>query len=475
MFHVIIFLSYFTTTQNKNIFLPFKKLTIEFFNESKTIADYIDFNIYTNITMGTPPKKVAHFILKSNYLFTYDTLHLQYHGSSDYNKIQEEIKNSLDIFYYTKNSSSIETINDYFNTYSDILYFNDVTGKEISYRLQFNIFPGAKTEKLNGNIDLYCPIDYDDKYYFYLFKVLKENDVINEYYITFFYGEYNYEDNSNYFNDDYSNILGNLIIGESPHELYPDKYKEDDEIKINGKFALDINEIKFRSNILNYSETDIKINFKFNSDFIKGSEEFKNATDFIFFNELISKNICRIDIVDEHIYISKDTVYSCENSETMREKIKSFPTIYFEIKLYNLTFLFNYKELFKLHHNRLYFLIIFKKTNWEFGELFLRKYTTSFNYDSSSISFYQGQVDEINQKTDIPYPDDRGSDEPIVPNEEKGKDFPVTFVIIIVMGVIIIIAGIVITLLLIKWKKNRKNRANELMDNYEYISQGNVN
>ena len=43
------------------------------------------------------------------------------------------------------------------------------------------------------------------------------------------------------------------------------------------------------------------------------------------------------------------------------------------MKPYNLTFLFNYKELFKLHNNCLYFLIIYKNiifNSWEVGELF---------------------------------------------------------------------------------------------------------
>ena len=481
MLFIFIFFSFFQIFKNKNIVLPFKKMTIEYLNESKSIADFIDFNIYTNVTMESARRKVAHFIVKVNSLFYYGLFVLHYHGSQDYDKTQEKIKNSLDLFYVPENSSSSVNVDEYLEIYSDLFYFKDIKGKESSYRLEFNIRTGSKREKLCGQLDLTSEPEYDE-YNRYLFPVLKANNVIDEYYMTFVYGEYNYEDDSNYFNDDYSNILGNLIIGESPHELYPDKFKEDDEIKINGKFLMDINELNFRTNSLNYSETDLKrVYFHFNSEFIKGSEAFKNATDLIFFDELIFKNICRIDIIDENIKTTKDIVYSCENNEIMKEKMKSFPTIYFEIKPDNLTFLFNYKELFKLHHDRLYFLIYFKANSlsWEFGELFLRKYITSFNYDSHTISFYKSQVIDINQKTDIPYSDDSddsddpGSEEPIVPNEEKEKGFPVTFIIIIVMGVIIIIAGIVITLLLIRWKKNRKNRANELMDNYEYVSQVN--
>ena len=68
----ILLISFFHLLQNKNIFLPFKKMTIEYLNETKTISDFINYNIYTNISMGTPQKDVAHFIVQSNLLFYYN-------------------------------------------------------------------------------------------------------------------------------------------------------------------------------------------------------------------------------------------------------------------------------------------------------------------------------------------------------------------------------------------------------------------
>ena len=62
---------------------------------------------------------------------------------------------------------------------------------------------------------------------------------------------------------------------------------------------------------------------------------------------MIYEKLCTKEIIEENIYISKDIVYSCENTETLKEKLKYFPNLYFEIKEYNLIFLFNYKELFK--------------------------------------------------------------------------------------------------------------------------------
>ena len=493
---IILLLIYFHKSQCKSIILPFKKITIEFLKETKTIADFIDFNIYTNITMGTPKKKVAHFILKSNSLFYYGPFSIQFQKNDEYNKIQNEIKDSFDFYYVPINSSSLEPIEEYYCTYSDIFYLKDITEKEASYRLGFNIKPGGKNEKLYGSLDVSSKNDPYDSHNKRLFQVLKENGVIDEYYITFFYDEYNLDNNYNYLNDDYNNNLGNLILGNSPHKLYPGKYKEEDEIKINGDFSLYVNEIKFKSELSNYTESDVTINLNFKSQFIKGSLKFINELDKIFFNELKSKKICRSEIINENILIAQDIVYSCDNTDIIREKIKSFPTLYLEIKQYNLQFFFTYKELFTLYHDRFYFLIVFKDSKWELGELFLRKYITSFNHDSKTVSFYRKQVNTINQKTD-PNPEqepknkDNNPIEPKIidpeqptipktdkidnnksPNSSKGFYY-VIIIIAIVMGIVIVIAIITIIFFVMKRRKNRKKRADELNDeDYEYISEG---
>ena len=236
---------------------------------------------------------------------------------------------------------------------------------------------------------------------------------------------------------------------------------------------------------------------------------------------MIYEKLCIKEIIEENIYISKDIVYSCENTETLKEKLKYFPNLYFEVKEYNLTFLFNYKELFKLHDDRIYFLIYFKEGSllnyWDIGELFLRKYITSFNYDSKTISFYKNQIDEINIKTDIPYPDedpeekeeereeereeekeeegereeggeeerkeekeeDEKEEEKEDEREDESSDEPAKsdpvdnsnttrLVIEIVMGVVILIAVAIIIFFIVRWRKTRKQRANELSDDFLY-------
>ena len=423
--------------------------------------------------MGSPKKSVAHFIVANDGLFYFSRLLIHYTGKSEYDKIQKNIENSFNFFYKSDDSSSFNIVSEYYGIYSEIFYLYDINKNEKISNLTFNMNIVSKESKVCGTIYLfYKEAQYED-YEKYFFKELKEFGLINGYYMTFLYDEYKLD--FNYFNSNYNNTIGYLILGDSPHEFDPLNYKSDDEIKINADFLLhiNINEIKFKYNETNYSEKNIRMNFEFNSEFIIGTFAFKNETDRLFFDELISQNLCKIDTVKENIAISEDIIYSCENNNIIQEKIKYFPTIYFLLREYNLIFSFNYKELFKLYNNRLYFLIIYKnnvRESWSMGELFLRKYTTSFNYDSKIISFYKQQVDEINKKTAQNYSEEY-SDE-IYDKIDKKEKFPILFIIIIaILSVVIIILVIVLIFLIKKWKKLRIAKTNELNDDYEYIPQ----
>ena len=103
------------------------------------------------------------------------------------------------------------------------------------------------------------------------------------------------------------------------------------------------------------------------------------------------------------------------------------------------------------------------------GELFLRKYTTSFNYDSKIVSFYKQQVDEMNKKTDEYYSEEYPDEIDVKPNKDEKLPFSIV-VIIIILTVIIIVLVIVIIILVREWKKGKKSRVNEINDDYEYIS-----
>ena len=463
MLTLILFIIYLNYAEQKNIALPFKKLTIEYFEETKSISDFINFNIYSNISMGTPQKNVAHFICMSNRLFYYDKFRIQHTKSPDLDKIEKEIENSLDIFYNIHNSSTFVIIDSSLKFSSEIYHFYDLKQTEKIYNLSFITYDIKENYNLTGIIDLNTQEGSYGNYSKYIFRILKEAGVIDDSYITFIYGEYDLKYNFNYLNDNYNDILGTLILGDAPHIFAPDKYKEDDEVKVNGRYILDIKEIKFISHSFNFSEINKYVSLKFNSEFIKGTLQYKNIIESVFFNELIKVNICRMDYIEN--LNEKFYIYSCENNTMMREKLKSFPTLYFEMKDYNLVFLFNYKELFKEHNNTIYFLIYFDGntySNWEIGEIFLRKYITSFNYYSKTISFYRTQIDEINKKTDIRFPNEEPEENPKKENNE------IIVIIIIVVGIVFIVSIIALILFLVISKKLRKKKAYELNDDYDY-------
>ena len=67
LFLITIVAKYIILSNCKNIVLPFRKLTIGYFSGLRTIDDLISYNIFTNISIGTPPQSVAHFIDPTDY------------------------------------------------------------------------------------------------------------------------------------------------------------------------------------------------------------------------------------------------------------------------------------------------------------------------------------------------------------------------------------------------------------------------
>ena len=123
----------------------------------------------------------------------------------------------------------------------------------------------------------------------------------------------------------------------------------------------------------------------------------------IFFDELIEQNLCKNEIISENKGIFPYEIYSCINNEIVNEKIKQLPQLNFIDKRSNITFSFDYKDLFQLFpdKNIFYFMIIFRiekyvflTDTWTVGEIFLKKYPGTFNLESKTISFYKSQFDK---------------------------------------------------------------------------------
>ena len=467
-FTVILFFGIFYFYQFKNIILPFKKITIEDFNGRNTINNIISFNIYTNISMGTPPQIVAHFIEQNQYSFHFKKRQLSY----NYNKMSEFIDNmeNLTNFWFDREKSSTYIMDNNNGVCSDKYLFYSLNNSEIIVSdFKHNIYSNEINDKYRcGIIGLSSQSDsYLKEGKINFLEELKEKELITDYSFSFLYNEKN-----DLFNYDKKLKLGTIIIGESPHIYNPDKYKKDDEIINPGvNWAILINEAKFNTFNGNYSENNIEMEFSIITGFIKGTTLYKREIDKLFFSELIENNICKCEMVDENMYPFEYYIYSCENNEKFQKKIIEFPALYFENKNNNLTFIFTYNDLFREFDERIYFMVIFQITKltsyfprWTMGEIFLRKYLTTFNYDSKTISFYRSQVNEANVRSQVmEIPKNKSKKWNI---SKYGRIF-----FEIIMGLFLIVT---LYLLYRKYRISRKIHANELEDsNYIYMPKDN--
>ena len=464
LFIFIHFINIFNFLESKNIVLPFQKISIENFNGRKTIDDLISFYIYTNISMGTPPQTVAHFLEQKEYAFQFKKRMLSYNS---YKSSKFFDLDNLTNFWFDKKKSSTFVQNDNENFGSDIYYFYTLNNTQVKIEdFKHNIdIKESKAKYKCGIIGLTNPKDLiinPNKVYILFINELKEKDLISEYYFTIEYNE-----NNDLFNYNYKLNLGSIIIGERPHIYNPIKYKEKDEIVNHGiDWTILVSELKYNSINGNYIENNIEMQFNFISGFIIGTALYRKQIEKIFFSELMKNKLCIVELLEENIFPFEYNVYSCENKKIVKDNIKSFPSLYFKINQNNLTFFFTYQELFKLYNDRLYFMIIFKDEkfpsyvpHWIMGEIFLRKYLTSFNYDAKTISFYRNQVNEINIKSQV------------ISNTNTGKNLNISkyirVLIEIIMGLFIFF---ILYLLYRKYRKSRKILANELEDgNYAYI------
>ena len=451
----------------KNIILPFKKISIEDFNGRKTIDDLITYHIYTNISMGTPPQIVAHFIEQNDYSFHFEKRILSYNYAK-YSKFLGNFEH-LSNFWFNSTESSSFISNEDEGFYSDIFYFDTLNNSKIKINdLRHNIYLNAKYDNCKCGILGLNPISNTNfkinKIHINFLEELKEKELISEYSFTILY-----ENTNSLFHYNSNLNLGKIIIGESPHIFNQDKFKKDDEIiNLEKSWSILINELKFNSPIYgDYLEENIEMQISFSSGFIQGSTNYRKEIDKSFFNELIKNKLCKFELLEENVFPNEYYLYSCENNKEIQEKIKSFPSLNLEVKTNNLTFIFTYKDLFKLYDDRLFFMIIYKNEKyktyvpiWIMGEIFLRKYMTTYNFDAKTFIFYRNQVDEVNSKGQIYYKFD---------NKKKinFSKYIRTFIEVLMALFIVFI----LYLFYRKFRNIRKIHANELEDsNFVYES-----
>ena len=223
------------------------------------------------------------------------------------------------------------------------------------------------------------------------------------------------------------------------------------------------------SNIIEIDNITTSSEFVVNYPYIKGGIEYFEYINNIFFDELLSKNICKIVNFSRHdIYVRYESYgYACDsNSKYFMDKLNNnFPDLLFYNYDFNRNFTLTKKDLFAFNtlnesDTDLYFLVvngIDENNRWILGIPFLKKYTLSFDYDNKRIGYYINYGKEEEEESD--------SDQKN--NDEYNFFTSTAFIIIIcvVSACIIFGLGMLFNNYL---KKSRKKRANELDDDYEY-------
>ena len=281
----LLFIDIFFLYKCKNIVLSFNKITIEDYNGRKTIDDYINYNLYTNISMGTPPQMVSHFILQDEYYFIFKkktSLSYNYYKFSQFLN-----KENLSNFWFDNNKSSTFIIDDDEEVFKDIYYF---------YTLNNSI---AKVVNLSHNIEIKEPkylnkcgligLYHKNKRIYRnnsvnLMEDLKSKGIINEYSFTILYNE-----KTNLF-DCHKGNLGKIIIGESPQIYESSQFKKEEEVANPEKnWSILIN--KLISSKINYTEENIEMKISLTTAFIIGSILYREKIHNEFFSDLIKKNM----------------------------------------------------------------------------------------------------------------------------------------------------------------------------------------
>ena len=152
----------------------------------------------------------------------------------------------------------------------------------------------------------------------------------------------------------------------------------------------------------------------------------------------------------------------CYKNKISINEIKSFPTLFFKHVNLNQIFEFNYKDVFQETKNFYVFKIMLDENNkrfWNFGRPFLKKYQFIFDNDQKTLTYIG-----INTLT----PNKKAKDDI---KKNNTNFFSNKLYLIFILAFIIIIIAVLIGLFLGKkiFNKNKKKRANELDDDYEYI------
>ena len=391
------------------IILPFKKE-----NNVKSLKDFIFYNrIISEINLGSPSQKIKIYFSFDRYSTFITSKEIKKIGQ--FNKLKSntyEEKSSYNSTYYFDEKPVIA------KTSTDILLFNN--NNKCKFKFYLIIFSEEENKKIPPGVIGLKPDEneYEDDNFL---CQLKKQNIIEDFTFTI-----NFKDSEK----------GEIIIGDELHN-FDEHFKEEylvtfrKENDYTSSWQIIFNHIKFD---YNFECKDKKSFFDINLYGFIGTEEYEIYLNETYFNEYYKKNICEIKYVEEATNIYR--VILC------KKKLKNF-NLDFDIN--NVKFSFNENELFTKFSNFFIFNVIFSvsKKNWHLGQIFLKKYSFSFNQNRKIFGYYTKQININKNNYSI-------------------------YIIIFLIFCVITFAGLFYYFLKLYINRPRKNRANELEENFTY-------
>ena len=450
---------------NTTIILDIKSLPKEnyiFSNENTTksiIKKHYHSDVYTSLKIGIPSQEIPFLISinknKKNSITGTSSDYTQYSDISPpvlYNITPLFIKNSQLSFFNEKKSSNFSQLSEftpsesYPKDYDQSCIANDTMNfynnidlnKKIENVLMFELIKNPR-EYISGELALSFPINSNNKNCF--LTQLKKNNLIKNYTWFFLY-------------DKWSSDNGKLIIGTTPHELFPKKYKAKDLIYTNSLMGIsEGNNWKIEFNYITIGEerlSNLTAELIFDSDLIIAPRELEKILLNNFLESYINDKKCFVDnfYTNTH-YTSTVKYYYCEK-DLKNSLMKQIPKINFNSKDFNYTFELNSDSFFVEENEFVFLKIIFilGVDTWLLGKPFSLKYQFVFNPDTRQFGMYN---------PDFEYKK----------NSSLKKNF-MSLVIIVILCVIFTVLGVILGKKI--YGLRRKQKANELNDDFEYIS-----
>ena len=429
--------------------------------------------LITHLNIGTPEKSQMLLIDTNDNDFYFTSLNPPSDSKGGY-KFSQFYDFGENLFYNESESSSYileQCHEDTYHGYKEICFAKELIKFNFGNYTSVENFPIKVAKGEDEPIPGVIGLSINDSMAYTLRSFLSElklTNLVNDYYFFFDYEKF-YPLNSI--------IKGNLILGDLPHNIFPDKYSKEDFVtmKKTSSSSFWTHNMKKIEVQTNNTKKDIQItNTKVHTFYefynVIGTLEFINQIKELFLDELIENKKCFRGKFTQNLFSYDDINFFYCDISVENILIQNLSGIKFYSKDFDYTFELTKDELYYKKGKYIYLTVLYFNhlyNDWIVGQMFTSKYNFVFNTDTREIGFYKKVNNVIhNDNSDNNNNSDGNS---LINGENKVK----MLTIIIIVSSCLLIIGIVIGLVIgIKFLKNkRKKRADELIDDeYEYTS-----